>query len=256
MNLVVLSLILYVMDLISAGLFRKIPLLSYLVFPFFSVLNVLTLSKFIEKSGFHFFSNIPKVKFFTVAFTMLSFGLILSYLNTYRDLHWKNIFDKRGYTMQLTNGMDVGPMFYRDEPVSRYRGNSSFQSKIVHDSYLNLFIPYNIHADNLLNGLGKEKQNILVSDIASISIDSVETREIQWHASWKDSQNGTSRHIGIESFIPIGHLEDGPHILKVYTDPSLAKKIEQNIELSDFDRERLSGLEILFIKDTKVSIEK
>lgn len=256
MNLVVLSLILYVMDLISAGLFRKIPLLSYLVFPFFSVLNVLTLSKFIEKSGFHFFSNIPKVKFFTVAFTMLSFGLILSYLNTYRDLHWKNIFDKRGYTMQLTNGMDVGPMFYRDEPVSRYRGNSSFQSKIVHDSYLNLFIPYNIHADNLLNGLGKEKQNILVSDIASISIDSVETREIQWHASWKDSQNGTSRHIGIESFIPIGHLEDGPHILKVYTDPSLAKKIEQNIELSDFDRERLSGLEILFIKDTEVSIEK
>ena len=256
MNLVVLSLILYVMDLISAGLFRKAPVLSYLVFPIFSVLDVLTLRKFIEKSGFHFFSNIPKVKFFTVAFTMLSFGLILSYLNTYRDLHWKNIFDKRGYTMQLTNGMDVGPMFYRDEPVSRYRGNPSIQSKIVHDSYLNLFIPYNIHADNLLNGLGKEKQNILVSDIASVSIDSVETREIQWHASWKDSQNGISRHIGIESFIPIGHLEDGPHILKVYTDPSLAKKIEQNIELSDFDRERLSGLEILFIKDTKVSIEK
>jgi hypothetical protein len=256
MNFVVLSLILYVMDLISAGLFRKTPVLSYLVFPIFSVLDVLTLRKFIEKSGFHFFSNIPKVKFFTVAFTMLSFGLILSYLNTYRDLHWKNIFDKRGYTMQLTNGMDVGPMFYRDEPVSRYRGNPSIQSKIVHDSYLNLFIPYNIHADNLLNGLGKEKQNILVSDIASVSIDSVETREIQWHASWKDSQNGISRHIGIESFIPIGHLEDGPHILKVYTDPSLAKKIEQNIELSDFDRERLSGLEILFIKDTEVSIEK
>mgnify|MGYP000624729461 CR=1 FL=1 len=38
--------------------------------------------------------------------------------------------------------------------------------------------------------------------------------------------------------------------------PGKRKKIEQNIELSDFDRERLSGLEILFIKDTEVSIEK
>ena len=55
---------------------------------------------------------------------------------------------------------------------------------------------------------------------------------------------------------PSFQLDNRRHIPEVYTESEPAKKIEKKIELSDFYRERLSGLEILFIKDTEVSIEK
>jgi hypothetical protein len=255
MNLVILALVLYLFDLITAGLLRKIPYLTYVTYPIFSILDLFTLRKFIQKSGFLFFTNIPKLKFFSAAIVMLSFGLVLSYINTYRDLHWPNVFDKRGYTYQLSNGMDVAPRYYRDESVNRYRGNPSIQSKILHDNFVNLFIPYNVHYDVFLNGLDKKKEDRLLSDLASVSIDSVDIKEIQWHESWRDSENGISRHVGIESFIPIGHLKDGVHILKISIDPILIKQIEKNAELSDWEKERLhKGLEILFIKDTQLSI--
>ena len=255
MNIVVVSLVLYVFDLITGGLLRKIPYVTYITYPIFSILDLFTLRKFIQKSGFLFFTNIPKLKFFSVAVVMLSIGLVLSYINTYRDLHWPNVFDKRGYTYQLSNGMDVAPAYYRDEPVNRYRGNPSIQSKILHDNFVNLFIPYNVHYDVYLDGLDKKKENRLLSDIASVSIDSVEINGIEWHESWRDSKNGISRHVGIESFIPIGRLNDGPHILKIYTDPVLIKQIEKNAELINWAKERLKeGLEILFIKDTQLSI--
>jgi len=255
MNIVVVSLVLYVFDLITGGLLRKIPYVTYITYPIFSILDLFTLRKFIQKSGFLFFTNIPKLKFFSASVVMLSIGLVLSYINTYRDLHWPNVFDKRGYTYQLSNGMDVAPAYYRDEPVNRYRGNPSIQSKILHDNFVNLFIPYNVHYDIYLDGLDKKKENRLLSDIASVSIDSVEINGIEWHESWRDSQNGISRHVGIESFIPIGRLNDGPHILKIYTDPVLIKQIEKNVGLTHWDKERLKeGLEILFIKDTQLSI--
>lgn len=254
MNGVILCLLLYVIDLFTAGLLRKIPYLTYITYPIFSILDLFTLRKFIQKSGFLFFTNIPKLKFFSIAMVMLSIGLILSYINTYKDLHWPNVFDKRGYTYQLSNGMDVAPRYYRDESVNRYRGNPSIQSKILHDNFVNLFIPYNVHYDVFLNGLDKKKEARLLSDISSVSIDSVDINGIQWHESWRDSENGISRHVGIECFIPIGYLNDGPHILKIFIDPILQKQIEKNVELTEWDKERFEGLEILFIKDTELSI--
>lgn len=255
MNIIVLCFFLYFFDLITGGLLRKIPYITYITYPIFSILDVLTLRKFIQKSGFLFFTNIPKLKFFSAAVVMLSIGLFLSYISTYRALHWPNILDKRGYTYQLSDGMDVAPAYYRDEPVNRYRGNPSIQSKILHDNFVNLFIPYNVHYDIFLDGLDKKKEDRLFSDLASVSIDSIEIKDVQWHESWRDSQNGISRHIGIESFIPIGHLKDGGHILQVYINPVLAKEIEKNVELTDWYKESLKrGVEILFIKDTQLSI--
>jgi hypothetical protein len=253
MNIIIISLVLYIIDLVSTGFLRKIKYFSYVFYPIFSVLDVLTLRKFIQKSGFHFFTNIPKRKFFSVAFTMLSIGLLLSYLNTYKRMHWKNIFDKRAYKYQLTNGMNVGPMFYRDQPVEQYRGNPSIQSKIVHDSYLNLFIPYNIHIDEFMNGMDKNKEDRLVSDLVSLNLDSKKIKAPNWHESWQDSKNGISRHIGIETFIPIGQLDDGPHVLKVGIKKNIREKLSKHV--SEWQKERLEGIEILFIKDTDVSIE-
>ena len=255
MNIVNLSLVLYVFDLITAGLLRKIPYITYITYPIFSILDVLTLRKFIQKSGFLFFTNIPKLKFFSAAIVMLSIGLVLSYINTYKNLHWPNAFDKRSYTYQLSDGLNIAPAFYRNEPVNHYRGNPSIQSKILHDNFIDLFIPYNVSLDVFMDGLDKKKEDRLLSDLANVSIDSIEIKGVQWHESWRESQNGISRHVGIESFIPIGHLKDGGHILKVSIDPVLAKQIEKNAELTEWDKERLKeGLEILFIKDTQLSI--
>ena len=253
---VILFILLYILDLFTSGCLRKIPYFSYLIFPFFSIFDVLSFRKFIQKSAFLFFTNIPKVKFFSLTAVMLSIGLLLSYLNTYKSMHWPNVFDKRQYKWQLTNkdGLSTSPAYYRNEAINRYRGNPSIQSKIVHDNFLDLFIPYNVHYDAFMEGIDKKKEDRLFSDLPSISLNNVLIDSLQWHESWRDSENGIARHIGIESFVSIGHLKDGQHKLKVSIRPSVIKNLEKKGKISAWERKRLEGLEILFIKDTQVSI--
>lgn len=159
---VILFILLYILDLFTSGFLRKIPYFSYLIFPFFSIFDVLSFRKFIQKSAFLFFTNIPKVKFFSLTAVMLSIGLLLSYLNTYKSMHWPNVFDKRQYKWQLTNkdGLSTSPAYYRNEAINRYRGNPSIQSKIVHDNFLDLFIPYNVHYDAFMEGIDKKKKTV------------------------------------------------------------------------------------------------
>ena len=254
-RVVVISLILYVFDLITSGILRRIPFITYLTYPIFTLLDLFTLRKIIQRAGFLFISNIPKFKFYLSAIVMLTIGLTLGYLNTYRTLHQPNVLDGRDYLYQLSNGMSIEPSFYRDEPVNKYRGNPSIQSKILHDNYLNIFIPYNIYLDYFLDGLDETKENRLLTDIASISIDSITMNDIQWHKSYKESKNGISRNIGIECFVSIGHLKDGPHTLKIYTDPDVVQQIEKNIYINQWDKERLNGIDILFIKDTELTVD-
>ena len=81
-------------------------------------------------------------------------------------------------------------------------------------------------------------------------------KDIQWHESYNESQNGISRNIGIECFVSIEHLKDGPHTQKIYTDPIAMEQIEKNMELTPWSKRRLKrDLEILFIKDTELTIE-
>jgi len=256
MQVILISLLLYVFDLITFGLLRRIPFITYLTYPIFTLLDLLTLRKIIQRAGFLFVSNIPKIKFYLSAIAMLTIGLTLGYLNTYRTLHQPNVLDGRDYLNQLSDGMSITPYYYRDEPVDKYRGNPSIQSKITHDNYLNVYIPYNIYLDDFLDGLDEPKENRLLSKIVSISIDSIPSKGVQWHESYYESENGISRNIGIECFISIGHLNDGPHTLKVYTNPIAVEQIEKNVELTPWAEIRLKrGLDILFIKDTELSIE-
>ena len=255
---IVLFILLFILDLFTSGLLRKIPYFSYLIYPFFSILDILTFRKFIQKSAFLFFTNIPKLKFFSLTAVMLSIGLVLSYLNTYKEMHWPNVFDKREYKWQLTNkdGLSTSPAYYRNEAINRYRGNPSIQSKIVHDNFLDLFIPYNVSYDAFMEGIDKKKEDRLFSDLPSISLNNVRLDSLQWHESWRDSENGIARHIGIESFISIGHLEDGQHIIKVSIQPEIINNLVKKGEISAWERKRLEGVEILFVKDTQVSIEQ
>ena len=256
MQVILISLLLYVFDLITFGLLRRIPFITYLTYPIFTLLDLLTLRKIIQRAGFLFVSNIPKIKFYLSAIAMLTIGLTLGYLNTYRTLHQPNVLDGRDYLNQLSDGMSITPYYYRDEPVDKYRGNPSIQSKITHDNYLNVYIPYNIYLDDFLDGLDEPKENRLLSKIVSISIDSIPSKGVQWHESYYESENGISRNIGIECFISIGHLNDGPHTLKIYTNPIAVEQIEKNVELTPWAEIRLKrGLDILFIKDTELSIE-
>ena len=106
-----------------------------------------------------------------------------------------------------------------------------------------------------MEGIDKKKEDRLFSDLPSISLNNVPLDSLQWHESWRDSENGIARHIGIESFISIGHLEDGQHIIKISIQPEVIKNLEKK-GLSAWERKRLEGVEILFVKDTQVSIEQ
>ena len=107
-----------------------------------------------------------------------------------------------------------------------------------------------------MEGIDKKKEDRLFSDLPIVSLNDVTIDSIQWHESWRDSENGIARHIGIESFISIGHLEDGQHIIKISIQPEVIKNLEKKGEISAWERKRLEGVEILFVKDTQVSIEQ
>ena len=56
------SLVLYILDLILSGLFRKIPYFSYITYPFFKILDFLTLRFIVKKSLWKLSSNSNIIK--------------------------------------------------------------------------------------------------------------------------------------------------------------------------------------------------
>jgi len=243
--------IFYVLDLLLGGLFRKIPYLSYLSFPFFSFFDILTFRVLYQKSAFLFFSNVPKIKFVISACLFFSFAITLSYLNTYRIMKWPNAFDSRQYKWQMSDGVFISPNSYRNTQRDGYHHYMSIQSKIVHDNYLDLFIPYDVHADEILDLSKKKKENRKLTQVFSISIDDSLYTDLSWNNQWSNSVND----IGISCFVPIGHLADGAHTLRIHLNSyfiPIVEKIYNNRTIEEF----IEGWPIVFVKDTKVDINR
>jgi hypothetical protein len=244
-----LAFFIYLVDLILGGIFRKIPYLSYLTFPFFTFYDYLTFRKVYQKSGLLFYTNISKWKFALSALVFFSIAFTFSYLNTYRIMHWPNLFDEREYRYQMTNNsIDLDYRNYRNELSDGRSGVFNIQSKIIKDNYVELFVQYRVMFDELVDLLSETKEENILSDIFEISLNDSVYSNIEWFRTF----NKTTTNTGITAMIPIEHLPDGKHILKIGCSDKLNAKSSE----IPFFGEKSKNTYIPFWKDTEVTISK
>jgi hypothetical protein len=235
----------YLIDLISGGLLRKIPYLSYLTFPFFVLYDYLTFRKIYQKTALLFYTNITKWKFTLAALVFFTIALTFSYLNTYRTMRWPNLFDERAYRWQMTdNDLEIYYRFYKDELQEDEMSTFHIQSKIVKDNYLEFFVQYRAMFDELVTLLpGKEEEKFL-RDIFEIKIDDSTYSNLEWISTY----NKTPTNMGLTTLIPVNHLKNGKHIITLGCNSYLKDLLKNK---NNRTAEMCSDFHIPFWKDTE-----
>lgn len=208
-----ISFTIYVLDLLSFGLLRKVPFLTYILFPFFKVFDFITLRFIYKKPLLLLHSNINKVKLISSTTLFLLFAISFTYLSVYRIMHWPNVFDSREYKFQMAKSEYLSSSCYRDENKNELYSRVNIQSKIIHDNYLEVFILYRKNYDFILDNLSSDKKDLLFEDLIKIKIDEEELENIEWHPVWpKDIEK-----IGITAMIPIRKLSNDKHTLSIWS---------------------------------------
>lgn len=206
------SYLFYFVDFILAGLFRKIPYLSYLTYPVFIFYDFFTLRRFYGRSLKLLTSNTRYVqRLFGVAL-VLACVVIATYLTLFRKMHWPNVFDSREMKWQMADGIYLSNKSYRDmtEENEMY-GAVSIQSKFIQKGYLELFLRYEKKTDFIRQQVHGADTSIFFSDLWAISIDGVNVDSIQWYPTW----NSSIYNIGITGVLRIDTLSLGEHYLQV-----------------------------------------
>lgn len=230
----------YVVDLLFSGFIRKIPVITYFVFPFFKVFDVFSFRKFYQRSLNLFSSNVNKLKFYSGAVLFTLIALVSTYLATYRTMHWPNMFDERAFKYQMADGGIVNFSMYRDEMSETDISMANIQSKIITHNVLDLFVRYDVSQDHYINKVSKPDTAKMYSDVIEISIDDSVYNHINWYENWnKDVTN-----IGVNALIDIAHLKRGQHLLTIST-----RKDLQDPEDSDHPVKYYT--EIPFFKDSE-----
>jgi hypothetical protein len=237
----------YIADLLFAGILRKIPYLSYLVYPFFKLYDLLTFRRIYQKPAMLFYSNITYWKFTLSALLFFSIAGTISYLNTYKIMHWPNVFDERDYRWQMVDSEEeFNYTMYKDELLGDKIPAFHIQSKIIKENYIELFVQYRVMFDELVGALPGKKDEKFLSEIIGIAIDDSTYQQVDWFRTTNKSALG----LGLTAIIPIDHLEDGKHIIKLGCSDKLKARAS---EIEYFD-EKCREFIIPFWKDTKVTL--
>jgi hypothetical protein len=215
------SLVLYVVDLLSFGFIRKIPILSYLVFPFFKLYDIISLRFIFERALLTYGTNVVKWK--AVLFSMLFAiaALVTTYISVQHRMRWPNVFDDRTYRGQMADNYSLA--FYADQGDDL---KVSIPSKIINDNFLNVKVAYWVMDNKILESLDKPEEEKRFSDIIQIRIDDSTYASTEWYPFY-----GDEGRYGIESMIPIADLSRGKHILYIETIPELHEFIDRNSDL-------------------------
>ncbi|MBI3134307.1 MAG: hypothetical protein HYZ14_06475 [Bacteroidetes bacterium] len=210
----ILFFILYILDLLLMGVFRKIPLLSYVFFPVFKLYDYLSFRSYYQRPLNLFSSNVRRLRFFSGALLFSLVTIISSYMALYRTMHWPNLFDGRAYKWQLADGDYMAYSFYRDQNSEHNRSRASIQSKIVQSNFLDVFVLYERRFDDLISQTPTPDSLRTFADITGIQIDDSCYQQVTWNPYW----NEEITNIGINTVIDISHLTNGEHLLRIYTD--------------------------------------
>jgi hypothetical protein len=226
--------VVYIIDLILNGFLRRIPILTYLIYPFFKFYDLVTLRFILQKSLFLFRSNVSLWRYSISTLLFFSFALVLSYLNVYRTMHWPNVFDKRSYKWSMAGSEFLSQRMYRDLHRDNLNSKYYIQSKIIKGNFVELYIRYDYKLDDLMNLVVKIDQIDFLSELFEVLIDDIQ-QEVEWHPNWSDNISD----IGITAIIPIFELDRGKHVLKFRVKEKLGEKIINSKNLKSLNLDNL-----------------
>lgn len=213
-EIIVTSIFIYHIDLFLFGFLRKIPGISYLLFPFFWLFDRLSFRVFYAKSLRLFSSNVSKFKTFTTIFITTIVGLFFTYNAIYKIMHWPNMIDAREHRWTMADSDDwMTPYHYMD--LTAEAGLKSYepciQSEIISDAYLKVFIPYDKRWDETTPKDG------YISDNVGIKIDDSIYTDLLWTNYWAEK----NELIGLRTLINIQHLSKTHHVLSIFSNTSV-----------------------------------
>jgi hypothetical protein len=219
--------LIYLFDLIFDGLLRKIPYLSYLTFLIFKLYDFLTFRFVYQKAAHLFRSNIPKWQFILSAVVFLAVSITLSYLNTYNVMKWPNVFDARSFHGQLNPENPImNYRFYKDELDENTSSSLHIQSKFIQDDHLEIFVQYRLFLDELINALPKDPGTSNLSEFLEIAIDD----SVYLNVDWFETVQRSSINKGLTAIIPIQHLTEGKHLLRIGCSDKVSPAKVENYE--------------------------
>lgn len=224
------SINLYFLDLILLGAIRRIPYISFLLYPAFSFFDVLSIRPFYERALIFFASNIQKTSFYVGALIFAAVTFCSVYLSVNRLLGWTNFFDSRNYVWSMNSEnsqADCSYRLYEDESERSERRHVSIPSKIIQTNFLPVNIRYSKGMDEVIEAVEPIDSLRRLAGIVQLSIDDSVYKEVVWNNNWEISMAES----GISAVIPIDHLANGQHILKVYPKKTVNRTNEE-IDLS------------------------
>ncbi len=202
----------YLFDFLTFGLLRKIPGLSYVIFPIFKLYDIISFRGFYQQPLWLFNTNVKKLKFFFSAIVFSAFAITLAYLSVYKSMHWPNLFDQREYRWQMSDNDYIFNGTYMDEWKDNKTYGIGINSKIQKSNYMELFVAYEKAYDNLIMKTSSIDSLRSFDKILSVKIDSTLQQNLKWFPSNKENT------VGVTTFIPIDSLSNGTHTLVVWAD--------------------------------------
>lgn len=202
--------IIYVFDLLSFGLLRKIPLVSYIIYPIFKFFDIISFRSYYAKALLMFNTNVVKWKFLLKATLFAIVAITTAYLNSYKTMHWPNLFDKREYRWQMANNDYLSYSSYMDEWKEDKVYKIGISSKIQEGNLMELFVTYHHRYDDLIEQTSLIDSLRTFDKILQVQLDSNIIENLNWHPTSKSNSL-----IGITSMIPINTLKEGSHTLIV-----------------------------------------
>ncbi len=216
-GLIVNLLLLYIIDLVSFGLLRKIPLLSYLTFPVFKIFDLVSFRPLYERSLLMFSTNIRKWRFILAALVFSFIAFLNAYSALYKVQHWPNILDNRDYSWQRTNNALKNEIFSNIAADLHYMENWNdgksrpfgIGKKITNGNFLEVYIRYDKAWDVLIDEVDADPSKRFYSELFSILVDN-KAIELNWHTTSKMNND-----IGIMGMTDLSEIKDGEHIVTI-----------------------------------------
>lgn len=224
-ELIGFSMLVYFVDLLLMGLFRRIPGLSWLLFPFFRVYDLISFRFLYARPLALFTSNIRKPTFLGGALAFILITGITTYFPLVKAMHWPRLFDGRQYRDQLTTSDKAMVNWcYADQIEADQRGVVFIPSALIENNFLQVNMRYDRWMDGLIDHSHPEKDKRFLSSLISISIDDTLVSPIEW---LETKEIGNSQ-LGLVAMVDINALANGPHKVTI-----------QSIDLPDPEYHRI-----------------
>jgi hypothetical protein len=204
----------YLIDIFTFNLLRKIKIISYLLFPVFWLFDKLSFRFVYSKALKVYYSNLTIKKSILIFLPFLFTSLLITYNSVYKVMNWPNLLDEREYRNKLASKDKIlRYVHYLDmvKESGKKISTIAIQSQIITGSFLKVYIPYQKHHDFLIKSTDNQNLENNISILESVSINDSIIQNIDWF----NYQTFDNDQIGLITIMDISSLSKGKHLLKI-----------------------------------------